>query len=137
MMKVHSIILEPIRQDQLIRYAEASGDYNPIHTNNEEALKAGLPGVIAHGLLTMGFISRIFSPYLDKGMIREFSTIFLKKVFLGDRLTVQACWKDTEENPQGIIYYYDVWAQNQNQEIVAKGRIGFLVYPYADKEIFN
>jgi len=44
----------PLTRDALVRYAAASGDFNPIHYNPEAASQAGLPGVIAHGMLTMG-----------------------------------------------------------------------------------
>ena len=55
-----SITLPPVTRLDLIKYAGASGDYNPIHTIDEEAARAGLPGVIAHGMLTMAVMGRRF-----------------------------------------------------------------------------
>src|SRR5260370_30050383 len=48
----------PITQEQLHRYAEASGDYNPIHLDEQAARRVGLDGVIAHGVLSMAFLGQ-------------------------------------------------------------------------------
>jgi len=45
----------PLTRDSLVRYAGASGDFNPIHYRDDTAVSVGLPGVLAHGMLTMGF----------------------------------------------------------------------------------
>ncbi|HET8779201.1 MAG TPA: MaoC family dehydratase [Agromyces sp.] len=45
----------PLTRDSLVRYAGASGDFNPIHYRDDVAREVGLPGVLAHGMLTMGF----------------------------------------------------------------------------------
>ena len=45
----------PLTRDSLVRYAGASGDFNPIHYRDDVAVSVGLPGVLAHGMLTMGF----------------------------------------------------------------------------------
>lgn len=50
---------------RLVRYAGASGDFNPIHWNERFALEVGLPGVIAHGMLTMGMAAAALSDWLD------------------------------------------------------------------------
>src|ERR1700745_516637 len=49
---------DPITKAQLVKYAGASGDYNLIHTDDETARRVGLPGVIAHGMLSMGFLGQ-------------------------------------------------------------------------------
>ncbi|MDQ0340810.1 acyl dehydratase [Caldalkalibacillus uzonensis] len=54
------LTIPPVSRLELIKYAGASGDYNPIHTIDEEAAKAGLSGVIAHGMLTMAKMARLF-----------------------------------------------------------------------------
>jgi acyl dehydratase len=64
--------LPPVNRDQLRRYAEASGDPNPIHLSDEAAEAAGLPGVIAHGMLTVATMGLLFSPYLEHGHVKTF-----------------------------------------------------------------
>jgi len=56
-----------ITRDLLKKYAKASGDTNPIHTNDVVAEKAGLKGVIAHGLFSFGFITKLFEDFLEHG----------------------------------------------------------------------
>lgn len=53
-----------ITRDRLVRYAAASGDFNPIHYNDAAAAAAGLPGVIAHGMLTMGLAGSALTDWL-------------------------------------------------------------------------
>ena len=64
MFEVGQIITKvekPITREQLVRYAKASGDSNPVHTNEEFAIKVGLKGVIAHGMLSFGMVNRYVS----------------------------------------------------------------------------
>lgn len=66
-----------ITRDTLVRYAGASGDFNPIHYNDQVAREAGLPGVIAHGMLTMGTAITVVADQLGEGAwIRAYSTRF-------------------------------------------------------------
>lgn len=70
------VILAPVSRLDLIKYAGASSDYNPIHTIDEEAEKAGLPGIIAHGMWTMGNLAKPSSPYYEEGFIRDYTIRF-------------------------------------------------------------
>lgn len=85
--------------DQTQRYAEASGDHNPIHLDPEVAQAAGLPGVILHGLCTMAFASRVVVDALCEGDPRGLEAMgvrFRRPVLLGEELTVRV-WVDDEE----------------------------------------
>ena len=65
----------------LVRYAGASGDFNPIHWNERFAQSVGLPGVIAHGMLTMGTVVQLVSDWVgDPGAIVDYQTRFTKPV---------------------------------------------------------
>jgi acyl dehydratase len=81
--------LEPqeyaIRRVDLIRYAGASGDFNPIHWSDRVATSVGLPGVIAHGMLTMALAGRAVSTWAGGSeAIREFGVRFTKPVIVPD-----------------------------------------------------
>ncbi|MBB5830863.1 MaoC/PaaZ C-terminal domain-containing protein [Brachybacterium aquaticum] len=66
-----------LTRDTLVRYAGASGDFNPIHYNDTVATEAGLPGVIAHGMLTMGTaITGLVDALGDPTAVRAYSTRF-------------------------------------------------------------
>lgn len=69
----------------LVRYAGASGDFNPIHWNERFAQSVGLPGVIAHGMLTMGTAVQLVSDWVgDPGAIVDYQTRFTKPVPVAD-----------------------------------------------------
>ncbi|HWE60626.1 MAG TPA: MaoC/PaaZ C-terminal domain-containing protein, partial [Chloroflexota bacterium] len=108
--------LEPITRLQLIKYAGASGDYNPIHTIDQAAAQSGLPGVIAHGMLTMATIGRLVSPYLDRGFVPSFETRFTGMVFVGDTLTISGRVTAREQTATGYAYTFEVFAKNQRDQ---------------------
>ncbi|UAL50280.1 MULTISPECIES: MaoC/PaaZ C-terminal domain-containing protein [Metabacillus] len=115
------ITLPPVSKLDLIKYAGASGDYNPIHTIDEEAEKAGLPGIIAHGMWTMGSLSKLFSPFYEEGFIEAYTIRFKGMVFLGDVLTHQAdLYEMNDESAK-----FHVRAVNQDGTEVAKGDVVF------------
>ena len=71
----------PISRDSLVRYAGASGDFNPIHYRDDVALAAGLPGVLAHGMLTMGVAVQPVVDWLaGRGDVVEYGVRFTRPV---------------------------------------------------------
>jgi acyl dehydratase len=74
-----------VRRDTLVRYAGASGDFNPIHYSDRMALAIGLPGVIAHGMLTMAQAVRVVTDWLDDPAdLLEYGVRFTKPVVVPD-----------------------------------------------------
>ena len=119
-------VLPPIRREQLRKYAEASGDPNPIHLSDEAAEEAGLPGVIAHGMLTVATMGLLFSPYLEHGYVKAFRSRFSGMVFLGDRLRVGGRVTDVDRTIQGRLHTFEVYAR-RNGDTVTSGEVEFLV----------
>ncbi len=117
-------VLKGVSRMELIKYAGASGDFNPIHTIDEEAKKAGLPGIIAHGMWTMGNLSKLFTPYYEVGYIKDYNIRFSGMVFLNDVLTLKAELVDKVD--QSLIF--DVKAINQHQKNVVKGKVTFKLF---------
>jgi acyl dehydratase len=74
-------------REQIAAYAEASGDHNPIHLDDEFARSVGLPGVIAHGMLQMGLLARAAG---EHGRLRRLSCRFSGMVQPGDTVTFRA-----------------------------------------------
>ncbi|WP_129691858.1 MaoC/PaaZ C-terminal domain-containing protein [Gottfriedia acidiceleris] len=118
------VVLEPVSRIDLIKYAGASGDFNPIHTIDEEAQKAGLPGIIAHGMWTMGNLTKLFSDYLELGFIENYSIRFKNMVFLNDVVTLNSTLDKVDAN----ILHFKVNAKNQNDVSVITGKILFKLY---------
>ena len=117
-------VLNEVSRMDLIKYSGSSGDFNPIHTIDEEAKKAGLPGIIAHGMWTMGNLSKLFTPYYEEGYIKDYNIRFSGMVFLNDVLTLKAELVDKVD--QSLIF--DVKAINQHQKNVVKGKVTFKLF---------
>ncbi|GAA3143646.1 acyl dehydratase [Kribbella aluminosa] len=74
-----------LRREDLVRYAGASGDFNPIHWNDRMAAALGLPGVIAHGMLTMASAVRVVTDWIaDPADLVEYGVRFTKPVVVPD-----------------------------------------------------
>jgi acyl dehydratase len=93
-----------ITRADLVRYAGASGDFNPIHWSDRVATGVGLPGVIAHGMLTMALAGRAVTAWAggDPGAIRDFQVRFARPVVVpdddeGTELTVSGVIKNVDE----------------------------------------
>ncbi len=123
---LEDIVLSPVSRMDLIKYAGASGDYNPIHTIDEEAKRAGLPGIIAHGMWTMGNLSKLFTPFYDEGFIEDFRIRFANMVFLGDTITLKAVVEDNMQRHVNV----NVVAINQHGNEVIKGQVKFRKYEH-------
>jgi acyl dehydratase len=75
----------PILRSDLVRYAGASGDFNPIHWNARFAVEVGLPDVIAHGMFTMAAAARLVTDWVgDPGAVVDYSVRFTKPVVVPD-----------------------------------------------------
>ncbi|MDQ7864322.1 MaoC/PaaZ C-terminal domain-containing protein [Peribacillus frigoritolerans] len=122
---MHSIELAPVTRLDLIKYAGASGDFNPIHTIDEEAKNAGLPGIIAHGMWTMGNLAKLFSNLYEIGFIEEYKIRFKGMVFLNDVITLQA---DLKRKKMGIDIFFNIAATNQSGKEAISGEVIFKTY---------
>ncbi len=81
------LVKPPITQEQLRRYAEASGDHNPIHLDSEAARQVGLDNVIAHGMLSMAFLGQFVTEQLTAipdAYLAQLRVRFVNMVRLGD-----------------------------------------------------
>lgn len=92
-----------LTRESLVRYAGASGDFNPIHYRDDIADQVGLPGVLAHGMLTMGLAVETIVPWLgDAGRIVEYGVRFTRPVVVdpehGADLTIVGTLKALDED---------------------------------------
>ncbi len=119
-------VLTPATRLQLIKYAEASGDFDPIHTMDEAAKDAGLPGVIAHGMLILATMSVLFFPFPESGNVKTFRARFSGMVLVGDVLSVGGRVTGSEETGEGRLHTFDLYAR-KGDDTGASGEVGFLV----------
>lgn len=95
---------QPVTEVQLVKYAGASGDFNQIHTVQRIGELAGLNGVIAHGMLIMGFVAQAITAWLPKRNLRKFKVRFGSITRPGDVITVAGRVTDKRtENDQHFI----------------------------------
>jgi acyl dehydratase len=81
---VPSVELPPVERATLVLFADASGDSNPIHIDGEAARRAGIPDVIAHGMLVMAWLGRVITCWAPHGRLRRFDARFQGMTQLGD-----------------------------------------------------
>lgn len=84
---VPTLVLPPISRTTLALYAGASGDHNPLHIDSDYAQKAGLPDVIAHGMLVMSYAGRMLTRWVPQRQLRAFNVRFASMTRLRDALT--------------------------------------------------
>ena len=111
-------LVEDLKRTQIVMYAGASGDYNPVHTDEVFTTQvAGYPSVFAHGMLTMGMTGKMLTNYVGDGRLTEYGVRFTNQVFPGDTLDATA----TVTAVEGDIVELDVSTVNQEGVEVLKG----------------
>lgn len=103
-----------VTKEQILDYADASGDYNPIHVDEESAHKAGLGGIIAHGLLSFAFLTQLMTDWLQDPMdLKKIGVRFVDMVRPGDELTIKGRVK--EKYIKDGLNYVDCELVSENQ----------------------
>jgi acyl dehydratase len=116
------VLVDDLTRTQIVMYAGASGDYNPLHTDDKFTREvAGYPGVFAHGMLTMGMTGRVLTDWFGDGRLTRYGVRFVKQVWPGDRLTATATIDALRD--EGGARYADVSVVtvNQDGDIVVSG----------------
>jgi acyl dehydratase len=80
-------VVEDLTRTDLVRYAGASGDFNPIHHDEHFAGAAGNPTVFGHGMLTAGLVARCITDFVGAGSLRRYKVRFATRVWPGDTIT--------------------------------------------------
>ncbi len=106
---------------QLVRYAGASGDFNPLHTDAKIGEMVGTGGIIAHGMLIMGFVGQLLSDYVGPTALRKFGVRFKGMTHLDDEITCTGTITEKyEADGEGRIAG-KVQAADQNGDVKVAG----------------
>jgi acyl dehydratase len=116
------LVKGPIQQIQLTRYAGASGDFNPIHQDDEFAKAAGMGGVFAHGMLSMGFVGQLVTDWAGPAAVRKLGVRFAAIVRLKDTVTCRGRVLAKSSKDDVHLVDLEVWAENQRGEKVVTGK---------------
>ena len=112
------VLVEDLKRTQIVQYAGASGDYNPLHTDEIFTTKlAGYPTVFAHGMLTMGMTGRMVTNFVGDGTLKKYGVRFTSQVWPGDTLEGKATVRDIRE--ENGIKLVDIDLETTNQDGVA------------------
>lgn len=117
-----AVLVEDLSRTQIVQYAGASGDFNPIHHDETFATQvAGYPSVFAHGMLTMGLTGRLLTDWLGDGVLREYGVRFVNQVWPGDTLTAKGSVSAIESEGAQSRVEIELVTTNQRGEPVVKG----------------
>jgi acyl dehydratase len=121
---VHSgRLVEDLKRVQIVQYAGASGDYNPVHTDEPFATKiAGYPSVFAHGMLTMGMLGKLVTDYVGDARLTKYGVRFTSQVWPGDTLEGTATVTAITEKDGVTLVELDLSTVNQNGVQVLSGQ---------------
>ena len=104
----------PLTRTHFVRYAGASGDFNPMHHDDTIATQVGNPSVFGHGMLTAGLLARLLKDWFGPEALRSFQMRFSKQVWPGDTLTCSG--KVTRKREEGGEKLVDVECAVTNQD---------------------
>lgn len=108
-------LVDDLKRTQIVQYAGASGDYNPVHTDEVFATKvAGYPTVFAHGMLTMGLTGKMLTNYVGDGRLTKYGVRFSRQVWPGDILDGKTTVEAIRE--EDGIQYADLTIEAVNQD---------------------
>jgi acyl dehydratase len=116
------VLTEDLSRTQIVQYAGASGDYNPLHSDDRFTTEvAGYPSVFAHGMLTMGMSGRVLTDWFGVEGLRAYGVRFVKQVFPGDALTTTATVTAVRDEGGQRLADLTVSTVNQDGDAVLTG----------------
>ena len=116
------VIVEDLTRTQIVQYAGASGDYNPVHSDEKVVTEvAGYPTVFAHGMLTMGMTGRMLTNYVGDGRLTYYGVRFVNQVWPGDTLTARAEVAGLREENGETVVDLAISTTNQDEKFVLTG----------------
>jgi len=116
------VVTENLTRTQIVQYAGASGDFNPLHTDEPYAVQvAGYDTVVAHGLLTMGMTGTAITDWVGAGHLVRYGVRFKSPVFPGDALTTRLAVTEVQAEADSVFVTLSVDTVNGKGEAVVTG----------------
>lgn len=117
-----AVVLDNLSRTQIVMYAGASGDYNPLHSDEVYATQvAGYPSVFAHGMLSMGATGKLLTDWVGNGRLTRYGVRFVNQVWPGDTLTATARVEAVREEVGQLYADLTVTTVNQDGKTVVTG----------------
>ena len=116
------VVAEDLTRTQIVQYAGASGDYNPLHSDERFAKEvAGYPSIFAHGMLTMGMSGRVLTDWFGAEALLSYGARFQAQVWPGDRLTTTATVTAVRQQDGASVADLTLTTVNQAGAVVLSG----------------
>ncbi len=115
-------ISHELTRGDLVAYAGASGDHNPMHTDEVAAKAAGLQSVFGHGMFSMGILGRALTDWAGVGNLAEYRVRFTKQTWPGETLTSKIVVSGKTDGPEGKRIAADVTLENEKGELKLSGK---------------
>ena len=114
-------ISHELGRTDLVQYAGASGDYNPMHTDEVAAQAAGLPSVFGHGMFSMGLLGRALTDWAGPGNLTNYKVRFTKQTWPGEVLTTSVVVTAKRDEDGRRLVDVDASLANQDGEVKVTG----------------
>ena len=111
-------ISHPLTRTDLVMYAGASGDFNPMHHDEVAARQAGLPSVFGHGMFTAGLLATAVTDYVGIGTLKSYRVRFTKQTWPGEVLTTSVTVREKRAGNEVVL---DCSVVNENGETKIQG----------------
>ena len=115
------VVSHALTRTDLVKYAGASGDFNPMHTDEVAAKEAGLPSVFGHGMFSMGLLGRAVTDWAGAGNLKVYGVRFTKQTWPGETLSTKIVVSGKEETAEGKIIIAELTLHNQDGEVKLSG----------------
>jgi len=117
-----------ISRTDIVKYAGASGDFNPLHHDDEQAKSLGLPSVFAMGLLHGGYLSKVLTDWAGPAAVQRYKIRFLGPVWPGDKITCGGTVRAKQTEGDRDTVHCDLFVETKNGIRVIEGEAD-LVFP--------
>ncbi len=111
-----------LTRTDLVAYAGASGDFNPMHHDEVKAVAAGQPSVFGHGMFSMGLLGAALTDYVGAGAVRRFQVRFAKQTWPGEELRTSVVVRGTRSEEDDHLVDLDVRLHNAAGEVKVVGQ---------------
>ncbi|MEY2406874.1 MAG: hypothetical protein QOJ67_1106 [Acidimicrobiaceae bacterium] len=115
------VVSHELTRTDLVMYAGASGDFNPMHHDEVKAKEAGLPSVFGHGMFSMGLLGRAITDYVGIGNLKHFKVRFTKQTWPGEVLTSKIVVTAKRKDDDETLVDLDVQLSNEAGEVKVAG----------------
>lgn len=113
-------VVHLLTRTDLVRYAGASGDFNPMHHDELQAREAGLPSVFGHGMFTAGLLATAITRYVGLGTLRSYRVRFTKQTWPGETLTTRVVVTDLRPEERAVVLACEVVNEHGERKITGE-----------------